>query len=488
VTDRLSALDASFLFVEEADTAMHVGGLAIFDAPPGGLDVDALERHIARRIGRVPRFRQRVRAVPGGLARPVWVDDAHFDLDHHVRRSHLPRPGGDAQLDAFVARVMARPLDRDRPLWELYVIEGLSDGRFAILTKTHHAIVDGVASVDLAQVLLDPTPEPPDDPVDDWSPRPEPSDAELVASAVGDMLRTPGDALESFARRAPDPAALLRGIAGAANGVVSTLRAVAAPAGADSLSAVNVSDARVFARVDGALADHKLIREVHGATVNDVVLTVVAGALRAWLMARGEPVHQGTTVRALVPVSLRGHHASPSPHATGHEAVQDDPRTGNHVSAYFVELPVGEPNPVIRLQQVAMSMRGLKDSGQALGAQTIISLAGYAPSTVHAMAARTANTLSRRVFGLMVTNVPGPQFPLYVIGARLRAAYPVAPLAHGQAIAIGVTSYDGSVFYGLLGDREAMPDMDVLAQCLGDSLAELVVLSSPGPIRRRGAR
>jgi diacylglycerol O-acyltransferase / wax synthase len=304
----------------------------------------------------------------------------------------------------------------------------------------------------------------------------------LVASAVGDMLRTPGDAFESFARRAPDPAALLRAIAGAANGVVSTLRAVAAPAGADSLSAANVSDARVFARVDGALADHKLIREVHGATVNDVVLTVVAGALRAWLMARGEPVHQGTTVRALVPVSLRGHHA------TGQEAVLDDPRTGNHVSAYFVELPVGEPNPVIRLQQVAMSMRGLKDSGQALGAQTIISLAGYAPSTVHAMAARTANTLSRRVFGLMVTNVPGPQFPLYVIGARLRAAYPVAPLAHGQAIAIGVTSYDGSVYYGLLGDREAMPDMEVLAQCLGDSLAELVALSRPGPIRRRGAR
>lgn len=484
MTERLSALDASFLFVEEGDTAMHVGGLAIFGEPEGGLDVDALERHIARRIGRVPRFRQRVRAVPGGLARPVWVDDANLDLDHHIRRSHLPRPGGERQLDEFVARVMARPLDRNRPLWELYVIEGLAGGRFAILSKTHHALVDGVASVDLAQVLLDPTPVPAQDPIDDWVPTAEPTDAELVVTAVSDMLRAPGEAIESLARRTPDPSALMRGFAGAIGGIASTLRAVSAPAGAGSLSAVAGSDARVFATVDGSLADHKLIREAHGATVNDVVLTVVAGSLRAWLMARGEPMHQGTTVRALVPVSLRGHHATTEGLGAGVDG-DDDPRTGNHVSAYFVELPVGEPSPVVRLQQVSMAMRGLKDSGQALGAQTIISLAGYAPSTVHAMAARTANSLSSRVFGLVVTNVPGPQFRLYALGAPLLAAYPVAPLASGQAVAIGVTSYDGHVFYGLIGDREAMPDMNVLAQCLDDSLAELVALSQPGATRRR---
>jgi len=485
MTDRLSALDASFLFVEEGDTAMHVGGLAIFGEPDGGLDVEALERHIARRIGRVPRFRQRVRSVPGGLARPVWVDDSAFDLDHHVRRSHLARPGGERQLREFVGRVMARPLDRDRPLWELYVIEGLEGGRFAILTKTHHALVDGVASVDLAQVLLDPTPEAGGDRLDDWVAAAEPSDTELIVGAMSDMLRAPGEALESLARLTPDPAALLRGVAGVLGGVASTLRAVSAPAGAGSLSAVTVSAARVFATVDGPLSDHKLVREAHDATVNDVVLTVVAGALRAWLMGRGEPMHQGTTVRALVPVSLRGHHGTGE--GIGSEVGDDsDPRTGNHVSAYFVELPVGEPSPVVRLQQIAMAMRGLKDSGQALGAQTIISLAGYAPSTVHAMAARTANSLSRRVFGLVVTNVPGPQFTLYALGAPLLAAYPVAPLAHGQAVAIGVTSYNGHVFYGLIGDREAMPDIDVLAQCIDESLAELVALSRPGPARRRG--
>jgi WS/DGAT/MGAT family acyltransferase len=486
MTERLSALDASFLFAEDgATSSMHVGALAVFSAPEAGIDLDAVQRYVGARLSGVPRFRQKVRMVPGGLARPVWVDDSSFDPTHHVRRSMLPRPGTDEQLHEFVARVMARPLERSRPLWEIYVVGGLSGDRFALVTKTHHALVDGVAAVDVMQVLLGPDPQSRAMEPLDWEPAPEPSDAELVADAVGDLLRAPSLLIESASRALGDAGGLAVKAAGAAVGVLSTLRAVVPSGGSGALVSTAPSDRRVFRSVETSLADHKVIRTAHATTVNDVVLAVVTGALRGWLLSRGEALSSTSTVRAMVPVSLRGHLASAGAEQSG--PVDIDPRTGNVVSAFFVELPVGESSASMRLQQIAMDMRGLKDTGQALGAQTVIGMVGYAPTTMHALAARTVNAMSDRVFGLAVTNIPGPQYPLYADGARLESVVPIAPLAHRQAVAVAVASYDGHVAYGLIGDGDALPDIDVLSDGIEEAMADLLE-ASPRVRRTRSPR
>jgi WS/DGAT/MGAT family acyltransferase len=458
VSDRLSSLDVSFLYLEEEPTPMHVGGVSIFEVPADGFDYDRLVQHIRRRIAFVPRYRQRVRWVPGHIASPVWVDDEHFDVTYHVRRSALPKPGTDAQLRELAARIFSRPLDRDRPLWELYLVEGLSGGRFALLTKTHHAMVDGVAAVDIGQVLLDVTPDPRDTPADTWRPAGEPSGLELVAGAVADLVRRPPQILESLRAGVADFQRTATRLAAATGGVLAMARTMSRSAPGSPLNA-EIGAARRYATANTELDDYKAIRKAHGGTVNDVVLAVVAGGLRTWLMTRGESVTPSSEVRAMVPVSVRG--------------ADDSGALGNRVSSYLVDLPVGEPNPVMRLHLVSYAMTAHKETGQAVGADAIIGMVGFAPPTLHALAARVGSGLSKRFFNLVVTNVPGPQFPLYAAGARLLAAYPVVPLARGQAVSIGLTSYDGGVYYGLNADRDAMPDVEVLAQCLVDALAEL---------------
>jgi WS/DGAT/MGAT family acyltransferase len=462
VPDRLSPLDVSFLYFEEPTTPMHVGGVAVFQAPDEGFDHDRLVELISQRIAFVPRYRQRIRWVPGRLANPVWVDDEHFDLTYHVRRSALPRPGSDAQLAELVARVQSRPLDRSRPLWEMYLVEGLSGGRFAIISKTHHAMVDGVAAVDIGQVILDSSPEPRERPTDTWRPAPEPSWAELVAGAVAETVRRPTAALDTVRGGLEEIGHTLSRMAGAAGGLLAAATTVARAAPESPLNVV-IGEQRRYATAALSLDDHRRIRKAHGGTVNDVVLATVAGALRAWLLTRGEKVSTSTTVRALVPVSVRGTDAS-----------SGAPATGNRVSSYLVDLPVGEPNAVMRLHQVSYRMQAHKETGQAVGAEALVGLAGFAPPTLHSLGARVASGLSKRWFNLVVTNVPGPQQPLYAGPARMLAAYPVVPLAKGQALSIGLTSYDGGVYYGLNADRDAMPDVGVLAQCLEDSLAELL--------------
>ncbi|GAA4346938.1 WS/DGAT/MGAT family O-acyltransferase [Angustibacter luteus] len=465
--DRLSALDASFLYLEEPTTAMHVGSVAIFTPPDDGFDYDRLLRLVAARIAYVPRYRQRIRTVPGRLANPVWVDDEAFDLTYHVRRSGLPRPGSDEQLSELVARVQSRPLDRARPLWEVYLVEGLDKGRFALLTKTHQALVDGISAVDISQVILDASAATPEPAADTWQPSKEPTDAELVVSAVADAVRSPGAAIEAFEGGAHD----LRASAGRVLGQVGHLlsaaaRTAARPAPTSPLN-VDIGEQRRWAMVATSLEDHRKVRTRHSRrgrgeiTVNDVVLATVAGALRAWLLTRGEPVVPATVVRALVPVSVRA------------DEEEMTPRTGSRVKAFVVDLPVGEPNPAVRLHQISYSMRAQAEVGDAVSADTLVGIAGFAPPTLHSLGARVASAASRRVFNLMVTNVPGPQHPLYAAGARMLASYPVMPLAKRQAVSIGLTSYDGGVYYGVNGDRDAMPDVDVLAQCLVDALAEL---------------
>jgi diacylglycerol O-acyltransferase / wax synthase len=463
--ERLTTLDASFLYLEEDTTAMHVGSVLIFQPPQDGFDYDRLVELVSARIAFVPRYRQRVRTVPGHLANPVWVDDEDFDVTYHVRRSALPKPGTQEQLLDLVARVQSRQLDRDRPLWEVYLVEGLADGHFAIVTKTHQALVDGINAMDVGQLILDPSESVPGVSADTWTAAPEPSDLDLVLSAISDAVQRPTDLIDTVRSGLGEVRSASLRVAGELGRLASVVaRTAARPAPSSPLNS-EIGSARRFVVVATDLDDYRKIRTrlsrpgEDEVTVNDVVLATVSGALRNWLLTRGEPVRPSTVVNAMVPMSVR-----------------DDigaTRIGNLVQAFVVRLPVGEPSPVMRLHQVSYAMRAHQDTGRAIGAEALVGLAGFAPPTLHALGARVASAMSRRVFNLVVTNVPGPQHPLYAAGARLIASYPVMPLAKGQAVSIGLTSYDGGVYYGLNADRDAMPDLDVLGQCLADALAEL---------------
>ena len=458
--DRLSSLDVSFLYMEEPTTAMHVGGLAIFEAPADRpFDHDVLLDLIEQRIALVPRYRQKVRWIPGHLGNPVWVDDPDFDVSYHVRRSALPKPGTQEQLLELVGRLQSRQLDRARPLWEMYLVEGLEGGRSAVITKTHHAMVDGVSAVDIGSVILDLTPTPRETPADHWDPKPEPSSANLLLDVVAEWVRQPAAIIDTVRGTAADVRATATKVAATLEGLASALRVQARPAPASPLN-VTIGEQRRFGIASTDLDDYKRVRKAHEGTVNDVVLATVSGALRAWMLTRGEPVTPATTLRAMVPVSVRP---------------EDQKGAGsNHVSSYFVDLPIGEPSAVMRLHQISYAMRAHKESGQSVAADAIVAMAGFAPPNLHALGARLGSGLSRRLFNVVVTNVPGPQFPLYAAGARMLAMYPVVPLSKGQGVSIGLTSYDGGVYYGLNADRDAMPDVDVLASCIEDALAELV--------------
>lgn len=458
--DRLSALDASFLYLEDSTTPMHVGGVAVFRRPRTGFDYDRLVGLIEQRLSLVPRYRQRVTQVPGRLARPVWTDDPDFDITYHVRRSALPKPGSEHQLQELIARLMSRPLDHTRPLWEVYLVEGLAKNRAAVVTKTHQAMVDGAASIDLAQVILDVSPSPRQSGEELWMPQPEPSTAQLVLDAVTEIVQRPGELVENVRSAALDAAATVRKVADAVNGLASAVSTAYRPAPGSPLNA-RIGTQRRYAVARTQLEDYRAVRRRHGGTVNDVILTVLAGALRSWLLSRGEAVTSSTTIRAMVPLSVR-------------EVEGEDAAAGNKVSSYLLDLPVGEPNAVVRLHHVSHAMRAHQESGQSVAADALVRLSGFAPPTLHALGARAASSFSRRIFNLVVTNVPGPQVPLYAAGARMMEMFPVVPLAMNQALSVGVTSYDGGVFFGLNADRDAMSDVDVLASMVEESLEELV--------------
>ena len=454
MSERLSAIDASFLYMEEASTPMHIGGVAIFKVSEESFDADQLMELVDERLAMVPRYRQRVREVPARLAAPVWTDDETFDLSYHVRRAALPRPGTDEQLHELVARVLSRPLDRGRPLWEIYLVEGLVDDRFAIVTKSHQALVDGISAIEIGEVLFDNAPQPAEAHDASWRPAREPSDVRLLTDAVKELAHRPTVLLDVTRKGLSDLGRTFGRLGSAAGGVVRMAQTVARTAPSSPLN-VEIGEARRFATTSTDLDLYKRIRKSHGGDVNDVVLAVVTGGLRAWLQTRGEPVTSRSTVRALVPVSINEEDGS------------------DQVTSFVVDLPTGEGSPVVRLHQVSYAMRANLEAQRAVSAERLAGLAGFAPPTLHALGARVASGLSRHVFNLVITNVPGPQEPRYLAGAQLLEAYPVSPLAKGQALSIGVTSYDGRVYFGLFGDRDAMPDLDVLAQCLHDSLDEL---------------
>lgn len=459
MADRLSPLDVSFLYMEEPTTAMHVGGLAIFAAPEGGFDYEKVVELIEKRIGLVPRYRQKIKWVPGHLGSPIWVDDPDFDVSYHVRRSALPRPGNEAQLKEFVARIQSRQLDRNRPLWEMYVLEGLEGGKAAVITKIHHAMVDGRSAVDIGSLILDTGPEPRETPADQWTPAREPSSVELIAGAVTDFFRRPAGIVDNVKTEFVDLRRAAEKLKTAASGILTITRTAVRAAPASPLNAV-IGEQRRYGIARTDLDDYKRVRKAHGGTINDVVLATVTGAIREWMLTRGESVNTATSIRVMVPVSVRSD--------------SENGALGNRVSSYFVDLPVGEPDPVMRLHQVSYAMKAHKESSAAVGADALVQMTGFAPPTLHALGARVASSFTRRLFNTVVTNVPGPQFPLYAAGAQMLEFYPVVPLAKGQAVSIGLTSYNGGVYYGLNADRDAMPDIDVLAECIEDALVALV--------------
>jgi diacylglycerol O-acyltransferase len=450
---------------------MHNATVEIFDPGDSGFDYAGLVGLIDERIEFVPRYRQKVREVPGRLANPVWVDDPHFDLGYHVRRSALPRPGSLHQLRELVARIVSRPLDRQRPLWEVYLVEGLADGRVAVLSKAHQALVDGAETVDLAQVLLDRDPDRRNLGSDEWRPEHPVSSIGMVLDAVRDAVTAPRTTLDSLRGSADS---VLRGADAATRRVGSILSALTTGrSDLDTPLGGVLSHQRRFVTVERSLADHRTVRDAHGGTVNDVILATVTGGLRAWLMARAESLGGLRQVRAVVPVSV-------------HDLELEATSLGTQIAAHFVDLPVGEPSPVVRLHQVSYSFLAHRDAGRAVAADRIAGIAGFAPSTFHAVGSRVAVEQMRRGFQLTVTNVPGPQSPLYAAGAVMEQTYPVPPLLPGHALAIGVTSYDGGVFYGVTADRDLVPDADTFGLCLSEALDELLDTSGDArPLARQ---
>ncbi|MEE2032848.1 WS/DGAT/MGAT family O-acyltransferase [Rhodococcus chondri] len=465
MTRRMTTQDASFYYLETSNTPMHIASLAILEPAEGGLDYENLLRLVEQRLAEVPRYRQKVREVAWGLARPVWVDDRDFDITYHVRRSALPQPGSDDQLHDLVARLISRPLDRTRPLWEMYLVEGLAGGRCALFTKSHSALVDGVQSLEIGQVLFDSTPVPREVPEELWMPEQEPSGSTLVVGALAELVARPGEGIAVARNALGDVAATVTETVD----VLGRLARTAAQSAPDSPLNAHISRSRRYAVVRSELTPYRKLHARYGCTINDVVLAVLAGALRYWLLSRGEPLTEATTVRAMVPVSV---YVQDADSGEGGDAIQVRPQ--GEVSSFLVDLPVGEPNAVVRLSHIAHAGEAYARQRRRVAAQTMIKLSGFAPATMHAVGTRVATGFSQRMFNLMITNAPGPQHPLYLAGARLLAVYPVSPLLKNQALSIALTSYDGNIYYGLNADRDAMPDVNVLTSLIHESLEELL--------------
>jgi diacylglycerol O-acyltransferase len=449
--DRLSGLDSSFLHMERAGAHMHVASTSIFEGPAP--THEEFRDHISSRLHLVPRFRQKLRFVPFGQGRPVWVDDPHLNLDYHVRRTALPAPGSEEQLRNLAARIFSQQLDRSKPLWELWLVEGLHDGCFAIIGKSHHALVDGISGVDITTVLFDLEPEPSNPPASPpkWAPRPEPTDLKLLGDALRERATSPREIVRGVRAAFRGPRQVMRGIGATGKMIGAGMSAPSTPFNVE----IGPHRRITFVRTDlGAL---KAVKNEHGGTVNDVVLSVVTGAIGNYLRARGHDT-EGLEMRAMVPVSVR--------------TEEERGALGNRVSAMMAPLPVWCQDPVGRLHLVSDIMGDLKGSGQAVGAEILTRLVDFAPTTIASQAARLQP--AQRFFNLVVTNVPGPQFPLYLLGREMQAIFPLVPLARRQALCVGIMSYNGQVNFGLVGDYDAMADLDSFGLDLEEAVGEIV--------------
>jgi diacylglycerol O-acyltransferase len=468
VVKRLSPLDATFLDVERSGAHMHVGGVLRFEGPAPAYG--AVLNAVASRLDLIPRYRQRLRMVPFGLAQPVWTDDARFDIRYHVRHAALPAPGDEAQLKSFAAWVFSRPLARDRPLWEMWLVDGEADGGFSLVSKMHHCLVDGLASINVATVLLDternaqhPAPRT------RWRAAAPPSTSQVVRAALEHRVSAPlalaRDALTLLRDRGASARDARRVGAGLGRFTAAGLR----PSPASPYNVPCSADRRItWMRAD--LAEAKEIKTALGATVNDVVLASVAGALRRHLQRRLGEVPQ-IELKAMVPVNVR--------------SAQEEGDMGNRISTFYVALPVAVADPVERLRMVSARMRELKQSGQVAGAQLLVDVLSAASPRLMTPLARIL--AGPRIFNLTVTNIPGPQVPLHLLGRRLLEMVPVVPMSERHALGIAILSYDGRLCFGLLGDYTAMPDLEELAGDLGAAWDELRSLALPAKRARLAA-
>lgn len=466
--ERLSAQDAGFLYAESPVAHMHVGSLAMFENK--GLSEEELNAHIESRLHYVPRFRKKLAWVPAQQGRPVWVDDPHFDIRFHMRYTGLPRPGGEREALKLMGRIMSRPLDRQRPLWEIWVFE-LPDNRMGLIQKTHHCLIDGISGVDIGTVLLDLMKNPPPgEPPPDWKPTAMPGRGRLLVDALVERYTKPAEIYRSWRAATRPQRELVKRAVEVGQGVFSFGRAALERAPVTSLTKP-IGPHRRFEIVRMRLDDIKKIKNRFGCTVNDVVLALVTAGIRRLLVSRGDHL-DGLILKAMVPVSVR----DPSQRMT----------YGNMVSMMTADLPVGEVDPRRRVEIVREGMAGLKESKQAIGADFWVKLSEYAPPTVLALAGRATAALQRMV-NVIVTNVPGPQFPLYLKGGQMLEAFPCVPIAGTASLGIAILSYNGSLCFGLNGDWDIIPDLDQLARGLEESLRELVEIATPARLDSNGA-
>ena len=451
--ERLSPQDASFLHLEDAVSHMHIGTVAILEGPPPGYG--ALAQMVQAHLAGVPRYRQRVHFVPMALGRPVWVDDPDFDLAYHLRRTALPPPGGDRELCDLVGRVMSRQLDRGRPLWEMWVIEGLDEGRWGLITKLHHCMADGVSGAELMAAILDDEREPELPEPEPWRPERQPRGAELAAGALARRAVSPYEQLRALRAAWRSPAVAANAVASTARGVWRLGGVVAPPPPSSLNGPIGVSRRWSWARAE--LGAVKQVRAVLGGTVNDVVLTAIAGGFRALLASRGESTQRD--VRTLVPVSVR--------------SVGERCEYNNRVSAIFADLPVGIADPVERLAAVTAQMEEHKRSGEAAAGDRLVGLGALAPAMLLALGMRAATRMPQHSVNTVTTNVPGPQRPLYAAGRRMLECLPYVPLGGHVRIGVAIFSYDGGLAFGVTGDYDEAPDIDVLCRGIEDSLGEL---------------
>jgi len=453
--DRMSPLDASFLHIEDAVSHMHIGSVAVFEGPAPRYD--QFEAMVAGKLPAVPRYRQKVRFVPLQLGRPLWVDDPHFDLGYHLRHTALAPPGGDHQLRNLVGRLMSQQLDRHKPLWEMWMVEGLEQGHWALVSKVHHCMVDGVSGTDLLAVVLDSEREPASPLPDTWKPAAEPSDVRLVADALVDVVASPYEQLRAARAATRAPRQALGQLAEVAKG----LRAWTGVVRPNAPTVLNgpIGPHRRWDWARTTLADVKTVRRGLGGTVNDVVLTVLTRGFRDLLLSRDEDV-SGRVVRTLVPVSVR----TPGERGT----------YNNRVSAMIAELPVGIDDPIERLEAIRAQMDDLKESKQAVAGEVLTSLSGFAPSLLLSLGTRVAMRLPQRNVNTVTTNVPGPQWQLYACGRAMLEAFPFVPLASNVRVGVAIFSYNGMLNYGVTGDRDSAPDIAVLCGGVEAGMTELL--------------
>ena len=473
--DRLSVVDGSFLAIEGPNTHQHVAAVTVFEAGSlgggrdGGLDFDRVRAYVASRLHLIPRYRQRIVPVPLGT-RHVWADDEHFNLDYHLRHTSLPRPGSDDQLRRLAARIVSQPLDRARPLWEIWVVEGLAGGdRFALIAKTHHCMIDGISGVDLMAVLLSPSPDEPAAEAPPWTPRPSPTRLQLFRD---EMLRRARESM-SLARALPLGAQQVRAVAASAwesvGALGETLLAAARPASETPLNRP-IGPHRRFDWLVLDLEDVKAVKNRLGGTVNDVVLATVAGALQRFLERRRVNV-EALEIRASVPVSLRP--------AAGRGTL------GNQIALWVTPLPIAERDPLRRLARVRETTARLKDSRQTLGAQVLTAVSEWTSSTLLSLAVQLS--MRSRPFNLVVTNVPGPQVPLYLLGAPLLECYPMLALLPSQGLGIALFSYAGKLCWGFLADFDLVPDLHDVVRAVAASFEELRVAAGEALLRAGSA-